>query len=209
VPKFSLLPKEIKFFAYFEQQAENLAKMARQLNDMLNNWQYIKEKTSLLADMERDGDAITHDIMSLLHRTFVTPFDREDISALAHSLDDIANRIHGVADTLYLYKIEGPTDKARELSEILLKAVLEVVGGVSELDIRIRKPALLKRSEIINQFENSGDAIYRTALAELFTNNYEIAYIVKWREVYIKLELAIDACEVLANILEGFALKYA
>jgi predicted phosphate transport protein (TIGR00153 family) len=206
--KFSLLPKEKKFFAYFEQQADNLVKMARQLHDMLNNWQYIKEKTSLLADMERDGDAITHDIMSLLHRTFITPFDREDISALAYALDDIANRIHGVADILYLYNIEGPTDQARELGEILLKAVLEVECGVSVLNTGIYKVELLQRCKNINELENSGDSIYRGALAELFTRTDDIAFIVKWREIYNKLESAIDACEQLANVMEGFALKY-
>jgi uncharacterized protein len=147
--------------------------------------------------------------MALLHRTFVTPYDREDISALAHALDDVANRIHGVADTLYLYNIEGPTDKAREMCEIILKAVLEVAGGVSEINIRIRKQDLLKRSENINQLENSGDFIYRSALADLFTHNDDIAYIVKWRQVYSKMESAIDACEVVADILEGFSLKYA
>ena len=136
--KFSLIPKETKFFAFFQQQAENIVKMAQQLKDMIYIWQNVKERASVLADMEQDGDAITHDIMTLLHRTFITPFDREDISALAHSLDDIADRIHAVADTLYLYKIEGPTDRAKELCDIILKAVLEVEGGVSEINSRIR-----------------------------------------------------------------------
>jgi uncharacterized protein len=208
VRKLSLLPKETRFFAFFEQQAENLVKMAHQLNEMVNNWQNIKERASVLADMEHDGDAITHDIMTLLHRTFVTPFDREDISSLAHTLDEIANHIHGVADTLYLYNIEGPTDKAKELSEIILKAVLEVQGGVSEINLHIRKAELLKRCVNINQIENSGDIVYRTALVELFTHTNDMAAIVRWREVYTKMESTIDGCEAFANILEGIAIKY-
>ena len=115
MPKFSLFPKETKFFAFFEQEAENIVKMAQQLKDMIYIWQNVKERASVLADMEQDGDAITHDIMTLLYRSFITPLDREDISSLAHSLDDIADRIHAIADTLYLYGIEGPTDRAKEL----------------------------------------------------------------------------------------------
>lgn len=206
--KLSLIPKETKFFAFFEQQAENLVKMAKQLNDMISIWQNIKERASVLADMEQDGDAITHDIMTLLHRTFVTPLDREDISALAHSLDEIANHIHGVADTLYLYKVEAPTDKARQLCEIILKAVLEVQGGVSEINLRISKPELLKRCVTINHIESSGDVVYRTALAELFVQTNDMASVVKWREIYAKMEATIDGCEALANILEGIAIKY-
>jgi predicted phosphate transport protein (TIGR00153 family) len=162
----------------------------------------------VIADMEQDGDAITHNIMTLLHRTFITPLDREDLSALAQTLDDVADRIHAVADTLYLYKIEGPTDRAKELSDIILKAVTEVAGGINEISQGIKRPELLKRSEVINQIENSGDAVYRAALAELFKQPHDMAFIVKWREIYKKMEATIDGCEDCANVMEGIAIKY-
>jgi predicted phosphate transport protein (TIGR00153 family) len=206
--KFSLMPKETRFFAYFEQQADNIIKMAHQLKDMVYIWQNIQERAGILADMEQDGDAITHDIMTLLHRSYITPIDREDITALTHSLDDIADRIHAIADTLYLYRIEGPTDRAKELCDIILKAVLEVQGGVSEIKSNMHQPDLLKRSEAINQIENSGDIIYHKALAELFTNPDDMAFIVKWREVYKKMGATIKGCEVFADILEEIAIKY-
>jgi predicted phosphate transport protein (TIGR00153 family) len=208
MPKFSLIPKETKFFAYFQQQAENIVKMAQQLKDMVYIWQNVKERAVILADMEQDGDAITHDIMTLLHRTFITPLDREDLSELAYALDDIADRIHAVADTLYLYKIEGPTDRAKELSDIILQAVTEVARGISDVSQGINRPELLKRSEMINQIENSGDAVYRAALAEIFDHPQDMAFIVKWREVYKKMEATIDGCEDCADVLEGIAIKY-
>ena len=124
--KLSLVPREKRFFAFFEQQAENLVKMAQQLKDMIYIWQNVRERASVLADMEQDGDAITHDIMTLLHRSFVTPFDREDISSLAYSLDDIADRIHEIADTLYLCGIESPTDRAKELCDIISKSCFDI-----------------------------------------------------------------------------------
>jgi uncharacterized protein len=209
VAKFTLFPKETRFFAFFEQQAENIVKMAEQLKDMIYVWQNIKERAAIIADMEQDGDAITHDIMKLLYRSFITPLDREDISSLANSLDNIADHIHSIADTLYLYKIEEPTDKAREFCDIILKAVLEVEGSVSEIKSKINQPDVLKRCVTINQIENSGDVVYRAALAELFDKPNDISLIVKWREIYKHMESTIDGCEDFANILESIAMKYA
>ncbi|HEX7475562.1 MAG TPA: DUF47 family protein [Dehalococcoidales bacterium] len=207
--KFSLVPKEVKLFAFFEQDTENIIKMAQQLKDMIYIWQNVKERASVLADMEQDGDAITHDIMRYLARSFLTPLDREDISALANSLDDIADRIHEVSDTVYLYGIEGPTERAKELSDIILKAVTEVKGGVGEINGSIRQAELLKKCVTIHEIENSGDKVYRAALVDLFAHPNDIVFIVKWREVYKKMESTIDGCEVLADILEGIAVKYS
>jgi uncharacterized protein len=206
--RFSLFPKETKIFAFLEQDAENIVKMARQLKDLIYIWQNVKERASVIADMEQDGDAITHDIMRYLYRSFITPIDREDISALASSLDDIADRIHAVADTAYLYGITGPTDLARELSDIILKAVLEVQGGVSEIQSSIRQPEILKRCVAIHEIENSADIVYRAALADLFAHPDDMFFIVKWREIYHKMEATINGCEVFADILEGIAMKY-
>ncbi len=207
--KLSLLPKETKFFAFFQQDAGNLVKMAQQLKDMVHIWQNVKERASMIADMEQDGDAITHDIFNLLYRTFITPLDREDISALAYSLDDIADGIHEVTDTLYLYQIDGPTDRAKELSDIILQAALEVQGGVSEMSSNIRQPELLKRCVAINQLENFGDMVYRGALGELFDQPHDMIFVLKWREIYKKMESIIDRCEDFADILEGVAIKYS
>ncbi len=207
--KFSLLPKETKFFAFFEQQAENLVKMAQQLKDMVNTWQNLKERASVLADMEQEGDAIAHDITTLLHRTFVTPLDREDISGLTQAMDVVADRIHEVADIIFLYQVEDPTDRAKELCEIILQSVLEVKSGVLEINTNIRKNELHQRCVTINQIENYGDSVYRSALVELFSHTDDMASIVKWREIYQKLESTTDACEDVANILEGIGIKYA
>lgn len=104
IRRLSLFPEEMKFFAFLEQQAENIVKMAQQLKDMVTIWQNVKERANVLSDMEQDGDAITHNMMMLLHRSFIPPIDKEDVSSLAHSLDDIADRIHEVSDTLEALK---------------------------------------------------------------------------------------------------------
>jgi uncharacterized protein Yka (UPF0111/DUF47 family) len=138
----------------------------------------------------------------------VTPFDREDIALLAYSLDDIADFIHSAADSMLLYKVERPTDKAKELTDILVQAVVEVEKGVSEIHDRIDRNKLLKLCVEINRLENVGDSVYRSAIAELFVNSTDFAYLIKWREIYEDIETAIDRCEDVANTLEGVALKY-
>jgi predicted phosphate transport protein (TIGR00153 family) len=209
VPRFSLFPREQKFFVLFEQGAQNTVKIAQQLRDMVNTWENVKERVEMITSLEHDGDAITHQIVAQLHRTFVTPLDREDIALLAESLDDITDLIHSAADAMLLYKVERPTDKAKELADIIVQVTAEVEKGVSEIHDRIDRDKLLKRCVEINRLENVGDSVYRAALAELFVNSPDYAHLIKWREIYEDMEAAIDRCEDVANVLEGVALKYA
>jgi predicted phosphate transport protein (TIGR00153 family) len=207
--KLSLIPREKKFFVLFEQSAQNVVKIAQQLRDMVNTWENVKERVGTIASLEHEGDAITHQIIAELHRTFVTPFDREDIALLAESLDDITDFIHSAADAMLIYKVERPTDKAKELVDIVVQTVTEVEKGVSAIHGRIDRDKLLKLCVEINRLENVGDNVYRSALAELFVNSVDFAYLIKWREIYEDIETAIDRCEDVANTLEGVALKYA
>ena len=207
--KISLLPTDKRFSILFQQGAENVVKMAKQFSELLFIWEHVRERVSILADLERDGDAINHDIMALLHRTFITPFDREDIATLAHSIDDVADRIHSAADTMLVYRIEGPTDRAKELVEIIVQATAEVEKAMASISGRIDRNLILKQCVEINRLENMGDSVYRQALADLFANSTDMAFVVKWREVYEDMESSIDGCEVIADVLEEIALKYA
>ena len=207
--KLSLIPREEKFFVLFEQSAQNAVKIAQQLRDMVFIWENVRERVGVMTDLEHQGDAITHQIMAQLHRTFVTPFDREDIALLAHSLDDVTDFIHSAADAMLLYKIERPTGRANEMADIAVQAVVEVERAISEMHDRIDRDQLLKRCVEIHRLENVGDSVHRSALAELFADSTDIAYLIKWREIYDHIETAIDRCEDVANILEGVALKYA
>jgi uncharacterized protein len=207
--KLSLLPKDRRFYILFQQGAENVVKMAKEFKELIFTWENVRERVSILADLERDGDAITHDVMSLLHRTFITPLDREDIGLMAHSIDDVADRIHSAADIMYVYRIESSNDRAKELADIIVQATVEVEKAVSGISGHINRNQLLKQCVEINRLENMADSVYRSALADLFTNSKDMAYVVKWREVYEDMESSIDGCEVIADVLEGIALKYA
>ena len=207
--RLSLIPREKKFFALFEQGTQNAVKIAQQLKDMLYIWENVKERVGVINDLEHQGDAITHQIFDQLHRSIITPFDREDIALLAHSLDDVVDFIHAAADAMLLYKVGRPTDRAKELADIVGQAVVEVEKAISEMGDRIGRKELLKRCVEINRLENIGDRVYRSAMAELFDDSIDYASVIKWREIYDHMESVIDRCEDIANILEGVAIKYA
>jgi uncharacterized protein len=207
--KLSLIPREKKFFVLFEQGTQNALKIAQQLKDMVHIWENVKERVGVINDLEHQGDAITHQIFEQLHRSVITPFDREDIALLAHSLDDVADFVHAAADAMLLYKVERPTHRAKEMVDIVVQAVAEVERAVSEIHDRTGRKQILKRCVEINRLENIGDSVFRSAMAELFDDSTDFADLIKWREIYTHMESVIDRCEDIANILEGVSLKYA
>jgi uncharacterized protein len=207
--KLSFLPRETKFFDLFEQSAVNAVKAAQQLKDMLDSWENIEKKVAQITEYEHIGDSVTHEIIAQLHRTFITPFDREDIALLAHSLDDVTDFIEAAADAMFLYRIDSPTRRAKELGDILVQITTEVEGAINELHHKLVLKQILQRSMEMNRLENMADTVYRSAMAELFIESTDVAYIIKWREIYEYMETATDRCEDVANALEGVALKYA
>jgi predicted phosphate transport protein (TIGR00153 family) len=209
MPKFPFMPKEQKFFDLFEQSAQNIIKASKLLKEMLDNWQFIDSRVAEITELEHDGDSMTHQIISLLHRTFVTPFDREDIAELAHAMDDILDFIHSAADSMFIYKISKPTDRARELADVIVLAAVEVEKAISSLRHKNEFRQMLERCVEINRLENAADRIYRAAIGELFDNAKDMAEIIKWREIYEHMETATDRCEDVADVIEGVALKNA
>jgi predicted phosphate transport protein (TIGR00153 family) len=207
--KLSLMPREQKFFDLFEESAKNIDEAARALKEMIDSWQFIDSRVAEITEMEHRGDTITHEVVSLLHRTFVTPFDREDIALLAHTLDDIVDFIHAAADSMFIYKITSPTQRAKELADVIVQGAAEVEQAVARLRKRADFKKMLEHCVELNRLENVADRIYRAAIGELFDNNTDMALVIKWREIYEHMESATDRCEDVANVLEGVALKHA
>lgn len=209
MPKFPFFPREEKFAVLFAEGAAILAKTAITLDSMLQNWSEAEEKLKQITELEHDADAVVHSIMANLHSTFITPFDREDIAALAHSLDDIIDFVQSAADAMVLYKITSPTPRSRELAAIIVEASNEVVKAISYLRKKSDLKGVLEHCVELNRLENSADTVYRLALGELFGNTTSLPDIIKWREIYEHLESATDRCEDVANVLEGVVLKNA
>jgi predicted phosphate transport protein (TIGR00153 family) len=203
------MPKEHKFFDLFEQSSQNIIKASKALKEMLDTWQFIDSHIAEITELEHDGDSITHQIIFMLHRTFVTPFDREDIALLAHTMDDVIDYIHSTADAMFIYKIRKPTDRAKELADVILMAAVELEKAIACLRHKNQFKQMLERCVEINRLENAADRIYRAAIGELFDNAKDMVEVIKWREIYEHMETATDRCEDVADVIEGVALKNA
>jgi len=206
--KFPFIPREEKFFELFEESAHNAVKTAHSLKNLLDTWQNVEIMISEITELEHEGDRITHQIMKELNRTFVTPFDREDIASLAHSLDDVTDFIHAAADAMLIYKVDQPTQRAKELAETIVQAAAEIERAVPQLRHRAQLKQILERCVEINRLENVADKVFRAAMAELFDDSKDFAHVIKWREIYEHMESATDRCEDVANVLEGVAIKH-
>ena len=206
--RFPFIPREERFFDLFQASAQNMVEAAKRLKELVDSWEHVEGKVSEITELEHQGDTITHEIMGRVHRTFVTPFDREDIVQLAHVLDDVTDFIHAAADAMFLYKVDRPGKRARELADIIVQATEEVERVMPQLKKRIVLSQVLKRCVEINRLENVADRVYRSAMAELFADSTDMAHIIKWREIYAHMESATDRCEDVANVLEGVALKH-
>ncbi len=207
--KFPFIPREEKFFELFEESARNMVKASQALKEMINTWEFVGERVAEIRELEHVGDTITHQIMEQLHRTFITPFDREDIALLAHTLDDVTDFIQAAADAMLVYKVGAPGQRAKELADIIVQAAAEVEKAMPQLRHRAELKQILNRCVEINRLENVADQVYRSAMGELFDDNTDIREIIKWREIYEHMESATDRCEDVANVLEGVALKHA
>ncbi|MCX6011082.1 MAG: DUF47 domain-containing protein [Chloroflexi bacterium] len=206
--RFSFIPREQVFFPLFEESSRNMVEAAHKLKEMVDSWENVEQKVNEITELEHQGDTITHEIMARLNRTFVTPFDREDIVQLAHSLDDIIDFIHAAADAMLLYKVDRPGPRAKELADIIVQAAEEVERVMPQLRKRLVLNQVLKRCVEINRLENVADRVYRSAMAELFSDSTDTARVIKWREIYEHMESATDRCEDVADVLEGVALKH-
>jgi len=200
-----LAPREREFFDLFEEAGGNVLRAADLLDQMLRA--YPERGAGLARDIlicEQDGDRITHDIIRRLNQTFVTPIDREDIYELASAVDDIVDYTEEVADYLGLYKIEAPMEQSQRLAYILLQCARQV----SEMMPKLRNFEDISHYTVeINRLENDGDRVTREAVASLFDNGIDPMVVIRWKDIYERLEQAIDACESVANILEGIVIK--
>lgn len=196
--------KEREFFDLFEEAASNSVRAAELLVTILEEW---PDNATAMRDMviaEQEGDRITHDIIQRLNHTFVTPFDREDIIALASALDDIVDFIEEVADFLGLYRIEAPMEQAERMAAVLRDATRQIAQAMPRL--RTLKDIHHYTVEV-NRLENEGDRIFREGVASLFEHGIDPLMVIRWKDIFERLEEAIDATERAVNTLEGIIIK--
>jgi uncharacterized protein len=206
MPRLSqlLVSRDRQYFDLFEEAAGNIVRAADLLDQMLRSY---PERADLARDIlicEQEGDRITHDIIRRLNETFVTPIDREDIYALASGLDDVVDYTEEVADYLGLYQVEAPMEQAQRLAHVLLQAARQI----SEAMPRLRNFDDISHYTVeVNRLENDGDRITREAVASLFHGGIDPMVVIRWKDIFERLEAAIDATETVANTLEGIVIK--
>jgi uncharacterized protein len=206
VRTLSFIPRERRFYDLFEQQAATIIRSSGLLEQALADVANLATCQREIKALEHQGDEITHEIVSTLNRTFVTPFDHEDIYALASGLDDILDYIEEVADTANLYGITTIPEPARELTRLLTLAIAQLEQAIGKLE---SGKGIDEHSAEVHRLEDVGDSTSRRAIAELFSDQYPLIEVIKLKDLYGLLEDALDRCETVANVLEGIATKNA
>ena len=203
------LPRDEKFYDFFEASARKVMEGATQLEDLIRDFKEVQVKAKKIKDTEHEGDVITHDTIEMLNLTFVTPLDREDIHNLITSLDDVLDYIEACAERLSLFKIGKTNEEAVLLVGVLVQCVKELAQAVFKLRRLKGADSIMRNCVEIGRLENEGDYVCRAAVAKLFEPGSDPLEVIKWKEIYETLENAIDRCEDVANVLEGIVLKNA
>ncbi|HNY28777.1 MAG TPA: DUF47 family protein [Candidatus Sumerlaeota bacterium] len=201
------LPKTTSFFDYFEQHGALTIKACEEFLALIRNPSEIATRAKRIKEFEHEADIITHKCIEDLHRTFITPIDRSDIHTLIKTLDDIVDSVDATASRMVLYEIDTMPD-TQELSELLLEAAKAILDAVKSLRHIDHNAALInEKCIVICGVENKADALLRSALARLFKEEKDAVKVIKWKEIYERLERATDHCEAVANIIQGIAIE--
>lgn len=204
-----LLPRDEDFFGLFERHAALTVEGAKEMQRLVQGDQNIRTRAARIKEIEHETDVITHACVERLHKTFITPFDRDDIHRLITRMDDVMDYIDSAAIAVMLYELTEMTEPARALADVLVRSTESVAVAVSGLKNVKQSKAILDACIEVNRLENEGDEILRGALAELFRGAKDPLLVLKWKEVYEALENATDRCEDVANVIEGVVLEHA
>lgn len=203
------LPRETSFFDFFEQHAAMTIEGSKEFLSLVTTGANIAAKCRRISDIEHETDTITHRCVEALHKTFITPIDRDSIHRLITRMDDVMDFVEAAAERIELYELVVMTNDVRDLADVLHRTTKQVEVAVRELRSLKDPQGTLKLCIDINRLENEADAILRRSVARLFKEEKDPILVIKWKEVYENLESATDRCEDVANIIEGVILEHA
>ncbi len=206
--RFQLLPAETRFYDWFEKGSANLLGIARLLQDLLDNYERLDAKVRVISDAERQGDFIMHEIHDLLLKTLITPLDQEETQALAQSIDDVVDVIEQAAILMRLYKIEQPTESARQMGAIIVACAEQINLAMPLLRDKKNFGTMQTHLHEVHNLEKEADTVRRNALEELVENHRDDWFeFMRWKEVYQLLERAANQCEDIADVLQTVVVK--
>ena len=203
------MPTEGKFFDLFNQHAELCVKGAREMVALMTNFDDLEMRVHAIEAIEKEADKVTHNTIEMLHKTFITPLDRDDIHQLITRMDDILDLLEDAGQTISLYDIKAITPEAKRLAELCLACALKVQAAVALLHNMDNSRQILTLCTEIDRLESDADHVMRAAMSKLFRDEPDVRNLIKLKAIYEILETVTDRCEDVANILEGIILENA
>jgi predicted phosphate transport protein (TIGR00153 family) len=204
---FKLVPTNTKFYDLFDRSSEILVKAAERLLEFFDKPEHGERCAGEIKALEHEADEVTHESMELLHRSFITPIERGDIRELTEKLDDVLDLLDDASRRIVLYEIKSVFPEVRDLARVLLEATRVVKQAVGQLRNLQKKNDIIQCCIEIRRLENEGDQINHEILAKLFKSNQDPLTVLKWKEIIVDVESAIDSCQDVANVLEGIVLE--
>jgi uncharacterized protein len=206
---FRMTPKEGRFFDLFVNTANDTCKAAKMLEELMTDYTDVDEKIAQIEKIEHQCDNHVHNMIEQLNRSFITPIDREDIFQISKELDNITDAIEGTAHRFKMFNVKYIHEDAIKLVRMVTSCTIELRNVMAELKTMKRSKVLSVKIIEVNRIEDEGDNIYRNAITKLFIDEKDALEVIKWREIYEFLENTLDACEDVANIVEGIVMKHA
>jgi predicted phosphate transport protein (TIGR00153 family) len=204
--RFRLVPSDDGFFDLFRASSDNVVECAQRLRELIDDFSDMEKKHNLVVDCERKGDELTQTILRRLSSTFVTPFDREDIHALAEELDDVVDDMLAVSHLLQLTGVRTLLPEVKEQADVMVKMAEEVSGLMGRLE---KMKGVTPHLDAIDRLESDGDAVYRRTMARLFSGEYDALDVLKWKDIIQALEAALNTLEDIGDVVESIVLKHA
>jgi predicted phosphate transport protein (TIGR00153 family) len=207
--KFRFLPKGFDFFTLFDKQANCAVDAAKLFTELVLSGVFDSESVQRMREIEHQADEVTHDIMKNLNLTFITPFDREDIHALASEMDSVIDMMYTIVNRMSVYKISGVDQDLVQFSNVIERSVITLASAVKSLNNTKNYESTIEACIEVNRLENIGDTMRDTIIGKLFETSTDTIFIVKWKEIYQFAESVLDICEDVANVVESIVVKQA
>lgn len=204
---FRFIPQEVKFFDMFDQLSEKISVAAATFKELAEQGKFDDEGIQRMRTLEHECDSITHDVIDKLNRTFITPFDREDIHSLAHELDNVVDILYSIAKRMRIYNLKTINQDLVQFSELIVQSVRALGQATTGLRDHKNPKAINDAFIEVNQIENQGDHLRDAIIQKLFKNTKDPIKIIKWKEIFEGVEEVLDVCEDIANLMESILVK--
>jgi len=202
-----LIRKEMKFFKLFNQQAENMYNSAKYFNELVTTGNFNEDTVATMHRIEHEGDILCREISVMLNKTFITPFDREDIYLLSNNIDNVVDSIDAVTKRMGLYKLTDPDTHLKQFAVLIEQSTLSLTDAIKYLDSMKNATRVQTYCSEVNRLENLGDQLRDTAISELFDNNTDPMHVIKWKEIYETAENTIDICDYVGKTIYSITVK--